>query len=87
MTLLVYNTLTALVLFEEGGLDKERFDIQKTAVTANESGSDDDSNEDVEQILEQATSGGIALIDKKMGSKRIEKGDALGAKITKMSIT
>ena len=80
MTLLVYNTLTTLILFDQ--LDPKTFEVSQKQVEE-----DDDESEDVEDILAQSGSTSIVFTDKRRNNKKIEKGEILAAKVTKMMIT
>ena len=87
MTLLVYNTLTALMLFEGEGFDSERFTLVEAATS--QLSEEDDEEDDAETILAKAT-GDVAivtLIDRKKAGKQIGKGDVVSGVIKKMSIT
>ena len=79
MTLLVYNTLTTLILFDQ--LDPKSFEVSQSATV--EENEDEESAED---ILAQAAASKVTFTDKKR-NKRVEKGEIISAKVTRMMVT
>ena len=79
MTLLVYNTLTTLILYDQ--LDPKSFEVTQSAPL--EENGDEESAED---ILAQAAAAKVTFTDKKR-NKRIEKGEIISAKVTRMMVT